>query len=269
MSAGCSPRPASTCRSTQLSAKFIRPPSNQRGHWTPRETSRTRVYGRLKRRPRSRTTASQYQSGSATLRRCSSSSELTPRERMKRASRVRSAYSCVGRQTISLVPVSVIRSSREGSVLGGRLLGQRGGECQDQRGVGERDQLALPRRERVVAGDGIPPALDQREEADHQDDEEQRRLRDQQRDDADGEPDREQPAPLVRVRADREQHGREGLELHDTGEEAEELRLAQNEQNGGPGRARRRLASIRCPALALSLRRLEALVHRPQVFDLA
>src|SRR5438445_9338639 len=126
MPAGGSPRPASTCRSTQLSAKFIRPPSNQRGHGTPRETSRTRVYGRLKRRPRSRTTASQYQSGSALLRRCNSSSEPTPSERIKRAILVRSAYSRVGRQTISL-PVSVIRSSREGSVLGGRLLGQRGG----------------------------------------------------------------------------------------------------------------------------------------------
>src|SRR2546427_5204889 len=178
MSAGCSPRPASTCRSTQLSAKFIRPPSNQRGHGTPRETSRTRVYGRLKRRPRSFTTASQYQSGSAILRRCSSSRELTPRARRKRARRVRSAYSRVGRQTISPLPVSVIPSSREGSVLGGGLLGQRGGECQDQRGVGERDQLAMPRRERIVAGDRIPPALDQRVEADHQDDQKQRRLRD-------------------------------------------------------------------------------------------
>src|SRR4030095_8283457 len=127
MSAGCAPRPASMCRSTQLSAKFIRPPWNHRGHGNPRETSRTCVYGRVKRSPRSLTTASQYQSGSATLRCWSSSSEPTPSERMKRDSRVRSAYSRVGRQTISLVPVSVIHSSREGSVLGRGLLGQRGG----------------------------------------------------------------------------------------------------------------------------------------------
>src|SRR5262245_10876847 len=92
----------------QLSAKFIKPPSNQRGHGSPRETSRTRVYGRVKRRPRSRTTASQYQSGSATLRRCSSASVPIPRDLMKRASRVLSAYSRVGLQTTSLLPVSVM-----------------------------------------------------------------------------------------------------------------------------------------------------------------
>src|SRR5262249_6061855 len=152
----------STCRSTQLSAKFIRPPSNQRGHASPRDTSRTRVYGRVKRSPRSLTTASQYQSGSATLRRWSSSSEATPSERMNRASRVRSAYSRVGRQTRSLVPDSVSRSSREGSVLGGGLLGQRGGQRDDQPGVDQRDQLALARRKRIVARCGIAPALDER-----------------------------------------------------------------------------------------------------------
>src|SRR5882724_11840365 len=110
MIAGCSPRPASRWRSTQLSAKLIRPPSNQRGHWRPREASRTRVYGRVNRRPRSRTTASQYQSGSATLRRCSSASVPIPRDLMKRAIREPSAYSRVGRQTISLVGVSVMNN---------------------------------------------------------------------------------------------------------------------------------------------------------------
>src|SRR5438270_641722 len=66
MIAAWSPRPASMFRSTQLSVKFSSPSGNQRGHCTPREESRTRVYGRVNRTPRSRTTASQYHSGSPT-----------------------------------------------------------------------------------------------------------------------------------------------------------------------------------------------------------
>ena len=40
-----------------------------------------------------------------------------PSERMKRAMREPSAYSRVGRQTISSLPVSVMGFSREGSLL--------------------------------------------------------------------------------------------------------------------------------------------------------
>ena len=61
------------------------------------------MYGTVQRTPRSRTTASQYHSGSATERRCSSASEATPWAFMKRAMRERSRCSGVGRQTISLV----------------------------------------------------------------------------------------------------------------------------------------------------------------------
>jgi hypothetical protein len=80
---------------------------------------------------------------------------------------------------------------------------------------------------------------------------------------------REEPAPLHRVGADGEQHRREGLELDDAGEEAEKLRLAEDEEQAGPGGARRRLGSVRPLTLALSRYGLEALIHRPQVFDLA
>src|SRR5438093_764599 len=292
MSAGCAPRARSMWRSTPVAAKFIRPPSNQRGRCTPPEMSRTRVYGRLKRRPRSRTTWSQYQSGSATLRRCSSSSELTPSERMKRASRVRSAYAGVGRQTISLLPVSVIRSSREGSVLGRGLLGQRARafccphrqgrhERQDQCRIRERDQPALARGERIVPGRRATPALHRRPETDDPGDEEDRRAgrnalephghgvthlvdEDQQH-----EAGCEQPAPLERVRTDREQHGPEGLELHQAGEEAEDLGLAEDEEQAGPGGTGRGPAGLRGPFPALGRRLLQALEDGSEVLGLA
>src|SRR5580765_190498 len=396
MSAAWSPRPLSIWRSTQLSAKFIRPPSNQRGHWTPRETSRTRVYGRLNRRPRSRTTASQYQSGSAMLRRCSSSSDPTPSERMNLARRVRSAYSRAGRQTISSLPVSVIRSSREGSVPGRELLGQRGGpfgspdgqgrdEPEHQGRVRERDQRALAWRQRVVLGSGIPPALHDRPEADDQDEEENRRPAGQERQDPDGvadhpvraregghdaaaverryrdqveeidqdravaeraqqreleldpgperrpggkragdrprhghpglhrsvarlalhrdegaderdehgragrnalEPHRdgvahlvdedqqdeaggEEPAPLDRVGTDREEHGRQRLELQHARQQTQELGLAEDEEQAGAGDPRRRSAGVRGPGFVRGLRLLKSLVHRPEILDLA
>ena len=75
------------------------------GHGTPCEASSTRVYGAVQRTPRSRTTASQYHSGSATDRRCRSASEASPWAFMKRAMRERSRCSGVGRQTISLLSV--------------------------------------------------------------------------------------------------------------------------------------------------------------------
>ena len=103
-------------RSTQLSVKFSSPSGNQRGHCAPREESSTRVYGRVNRTPRSRTTASQYHSGSATERRCSSPSESIFCARMKRAMRERSANSRVGLQTISLLPLSVMGSLPTGGV---------------------------------------------------------------------------------------------------------------------------------------------------------
>src|SRR5213083_1509014 len=65
MIAGLSPRPASRFLSTQLSVKFRSPPGNHRGHSIPRAASSTRVYGFVQRTPRSRTTASQYHSGSS------------------------------------------------------------------------------------------------------------------------------------------------------------------------------------------------------------
>src|SRR2546426_3459228 len=116
MIAGLSPRPASTFLSTQLSAKFRSPPGNQRGHWIPRALSSTRSYGRVQRTPRSRTTASQYYSGSTMLRRWSSSSEPIWWARMKRPMRERSTYSFVGRQTISRLPASVMGSLPTGGV---------------------------------------------------------------------------------------------------------------------------------------------------------
>src|SRR2546425_1139001 len=116
MIAGLSPRPASTFLSTQLSAKFRSPPGNQRGHWIPRALSSTRSYGRVQRTPRSRTTASQYHSGSTMLRRWSSSSEPIWWARMKRPMRERSTYSFVGRQTISRLPASVMGSLPTGGV---------------------------------------------------------------------------------------------------------------------------------------------------------
>ena len=105
MMAGLAPRPASTWRSTQLSAKFRRPPGNHVGHSMPRESSSTRVYGALQRTPRSFTTASQYHSRSATDRRCSSSSVAIPWAFMKRAMREPSVCSFVGRQTMPLFSV--------------------------------------------------------------------------------------------------------------------------------------------------------------------
>src|SRR5947207_10821087 len=108
MIAGLSPRPASRFLSTQLSVKFRSPPGNHRGHSIPRAASSTRVYGFVQRTPRSRTTASQYHSGSSLLRRCSASSEPIWWARMNRPMRERSTYSLVGRQTISLRTSSLI-----------------------------------------------------------------------------------------------------------------------------------------------------------------
>ena len=54
MTAGLSPRPAAMWRSTQLSARFSRPPSNQRGHCDALESSSTRRYGVNQWKPRSR-----------------------------------------------------------------------------------------------------------------------------------------------------------------------------------------------------------------------
>src|SRR5215475_12984297 len=108
MSAGLSPRPASRWRSTQLSVKLSRPPGNQAGQAGPREPSRTLSGGRSQRRPRSRTTAVQYHSMSATDRRCSSASEPSPWARMRRAMRARSATAGVGRQTISSLLIGLL-----------------------------------------------------------------------------------------------------------------------------------------------------------------
>ena len=79
------------------------------GQATPREPSSTRVYGVVHRTPRSRTTASQYHSGSAMDRRCSSSSVAMPWARMKRPMRERSMTSGVGRQTMPSVSVVIGR----------------------------------------------------------------------------------------------------------------------------------------------------------------
>src|SRR5713101_2484023 len=110
MMAGCSPRPSATWRSTQLSDRFMRPPSNQRGKAIPREVSRTRAYGLIHRKPRSLDTASQYHSASSTLRRWSASSEATPCARMNLVRRARSMTSGVGRQMISLSDISALAS---------------------------------------------------------------------------------------------------------------------------------------------------------------
>src|SRR3989475_4762025 len=116
MIAGLSPRPASTFLSTQLSAKFRRPPGNRGGHWIRRAVSATGSYGRVQRTPRSRRRASQSHSGSTMLRRWGSSSEPIWWARMKRPMRERSTYSFVGRQTISCLPASVMGSLPTGGV---------------------------------------------------------------------------------------------------------------------------------------------------------
>ena len=83
------------------------------------------------------------------------------------------------------------------------------------------------------------------------------------------EPEREQPAPLDRVGADREQHRRERLPLEDAREEAEELGLAQDEdEETGAGRARRDVRATSRARLRPRLRTLEALVDRAEVLDL-
>src|SRR5437899_1822556 len=428
MIAGLSPRPASTFLSTQLSAKFRSPPGNQRGHWIPRALSSTRSYGRVQRTPRSRTTASQYHSGSTMLRRWSSSSEPIWWARMKRPMRERSTYSFVGRQTISRLPASVMGSlptggvypeagrrptrgidtgcglrhelhqqTRDGDQAAVHRIGReadafersraqrkRRDETDDERRVGERDQRALAARQSVVAGHGVAPATHERPEADHQHEEEHGRSGHEQRGDADGiadhpggtregardsaaverrhrdeveqvqqdrgvperhqeplleresggehrprrdgahdrarhrdprldagvpgpavhrdegadernehgrarrnaldpqrdrvadlvdedqqdEADGEQPAPLHGVGADREQHRREGLPLEDAREEAEDLGLAQDEEETGTGGARRGAPAARRARGLLRPRTLEALVHRAQVLDL-
>src|SRR5437867_6293745 len=50
---------------------------------------------------------------------------------------------------------------------------------------------------------------------------------------------REQPAPLDRVGADRDQHRRQRLELQDARQKAQELGLAEHEEQAGAGGTRR------------------------------
>ena len=101
ITAGWLPRPAAMLRSQQLAVRFVSPPGNHWGQAMPREASRTRVYGRVNVQPRSRTTASQYHSGSSIERRWSAASDSSPCAAMKRAMRVRAAKAGSGRQTIS------------------------------------------------------------------------------------------------------------------------------------------------------------------------
>src|SRR5437867_7293224 len=79
---------------------------------------------------------------------------------------------------------------------------------------------------------------------------------------------REQPAPLDRVGADRDQHRRQRLELQDARQEAQELGLAEHEEQAGAGGTRRNFLGLPRARLHRRLWLLQALVHGAQVLDL-
>ena len=109
-----------------MSERFIRPPVNQRGHAIPREVSSTRVYGFIQRKPRSLETASQYHSGSSTLRRWNASSDVNAYVRMNLVKRARSIRSGVGRQMMSESvmgsPSPCLVTGRETELDGGDMV---------------------------------------------------------------------------------------------------------------------------------------------------
>src|SRR5437773_2511627 len=173
---------------------------------------------------------------------------------------------------------------------------QRDEQRDDERDVGERDRRALPRRQRVVTRYGVAPAPHEREEPDDQHDQQERRAGEQERADERDEyrraggnalaPQRhrvahlvdedqqheaggEGPAPLDRVGADRQQHRRERLEFEDARQQAEELGLAEDEEEAAAHGAGGDAAAHARAGLGRPGAGLQALVDGAEVVDLA